>query len=121
MVWIEEPLIPSYVFVLLSPVQHEYLYEAPGAVSVVSFRGRAAVVREEEIAFLRRVECHGEGVVGARRVSECGRPARIIGGIFAGYAGTVVRCGERCTVAVAIDELGMVVQVQVPRVEVEIG
>ena len=119
--WVEEPLIPSYVFVFLSSFQHEHLFEAPGAVRIVSFRGRTAVVREEEIDFLRRAEGHPDTVaVGA---SQCcrGRTVKITRGLFEGYAGTVVYAGERdYTVAVAIDELAYSVQVRVSRADAEV-
>jgi transcriptional antiterminator RfaH len=118
--WVDEPLIPSYVFVHCSPVQHEHFYEAPGVVGVVTFHGRAAVVREEEIEFLRRSEHHGESRLAARQERERGRAAKIVGGPFEGYAGTVVQPGERYTIAVTIDELACAVHVTVPQADVEL-
>ena len=46
--WVVQPLIPSYVFVLLSPAEHHQLFDIPGLVRVVMFNGRIAVIRPSE-------------------------------------------------------------------------
>jgi transcriptional antiterminator RfaH len=118
--WVEEPLIPSYVFVFLSAFQHGHLYEAPGAVGLVTFRGRPAVVRQDEIDFLRRTERHAETSAIGRTKAERGRAVRITGGLFAGYSGTVVCAGEYYAIAVSIDEIAYSVQVKVPCADVSL-
>jgi transcriptional antiterminator RfaH len=117
--WVEEPLLPSYVFVFLASTQHEHLFDAPGAIRIVNFRGRVAVVRPEEIEFLRRVEGHpgAEGVAGR---FQRGRYVKIVRGVFEGYSGIIANIGEQyCTVAVGIEELSYAVQVKVSRADVE--
>lgn len=120
--WVEEPLIPSYVFVFLSSCQHEHLFDAPGAVRIVSFRGRPAVVRQEEIDFLMRTESVPDTeAVGSGRIRR-GRAVKIKGGVFSGYGGTLVNaCGQYYTIAVVIEELSYSVQVKVPRADVEVA
>jgi transcription antitermination factor NusG len=89
-------------------------------VGLVTFRGRPAVVRPEEIDFLRRTEHHPEVAASGKRESERGKAARIVGGLFAGYSGTVAGSGAYYTIAVSMEELGLVVHVKVPCADVQL-
>jgi transcription antitermination factor NusG len=119
--WVEEPLLPSYVFVFLASTQHEHVFDAPGAVRVVSFRGRVAVVRQEEIDFLKCVEANAGAEASVGGQIHRGRGIKIVRGVFEGYSGTVVAAADHYyMVAVAIEELAYSVQVRVSRAEAEL-
>jgi transcription antitermination factor NusG len=118
--WVEQPLIPSYVFVLLSPPEHHRLFDIPGFVRVIMFNGRVAVVRPVEIELLRRTEHHPEAeVVGFNQLTR-GESVQIIGGLFAGYAGVVVHSEADYRVAVSIEELSYAVVVSVQATDVKV-
>ena len=53
--WTEEPLFRSYVFLHADPVQRYRAVQSYGAVRVVSFQGKPAVVRDEEIEMIKRI------------------------------------------------------------------
>ena len=118
--WVEQPLIPSYVFVLLSPAEHHRLFDIPGFVRVIMFNGRVAVVRPVEIELLRRTEHHPEvEAVGIEQFTR-GERVQIIAGLFAGYAGIVVHSEADYRVAVSIEELSYAVVLTVQTTDVKV-
>jgi transcriptional antiterminator RfaH len=52
--WIDQPLFSSHIFVHLEPERREAVYFTPGFVHFLFWNKRPAVVRDEEIATLRR-------------------------------------------------------------------
>ena len=118
--WIEQPLIPSYVFVLLSSSEHHQLFDVPGLVRVVMFNGRVAVIQPKEIEFLRRSEHHPDAKAIGMHLVQCGEHVEITGGLFAGYSGSMVQVENTCTVAVRIEELSYAVVVKVRATDVKI-
>jgi transcription antitermination factor NusG len=116
---VEHPLIPSYVFVLLSPAEHYRLFDIPGFVRVVMFNGRVAVIRPMEIELLKRTVHHPETkAVGIEQYAR-GENVQIVGGLFAGYSGVVVHSEASCKVAVSIVELSYAVVVTVESTDVK--
>jgi transcriptional antiterminator RfaH len=118
--WVEEPLIPSYVFVHLSLSEHHRLFDIPGFVRVIMFQGRVAVVHPAEIEFLRKAEEHPEAEAVAVDALARGQRVQIIGGLFAGYSGIVVRGEKTFKVAVSIEELSYAVVVSVQATDVKV-
>jgi transcriptional antiterminator RfaH len=118
--WVEQPLIPSYVFVLLPAAKHHQLFDVPGLVRVVKFNGRTAVIRPEEIEFLQRTEQHPEAEAVGMHLVQIGEHVQITGGLFAGYSGSMVHTHNGCTVAVRIEELSYAVVVKVRAADVKV-
>ena len=116
--WVEEPLIPSYVFVFLSPPEHHRLFDIPGFVRIVMFHGRAAVVRPEEIALLQKTEAHSHAKAVTANQIVRGERVEIVGGVFAGHSGVVVRGEKSNRVAIIIEELSFAVIVDVQPADV---
>ncbi len=52
--WIDQPLFSSHIFVHLEPERRAAVYFTPGFVRFLFWNKRPAVVRDEEIATLRR-------------------------------------------------------------------
>jgi transcription antitermination factor NusG len=52
--WIDQPLFSSHIFVHLEPERRDAVYFTPGFVRFLFWNKRPAVVRDEEIATLRR-------------------------------------------------------------------
>ena len=118
--WVEQPLIPSYVFVFISPNTHHQLFDIPGLVRVVMFNGRIAVIRPTEIELLRRTEHHPEvKMIGMQRFHH-GEHVDIIDGPFAGYSGHVLEMENSYSVAISIEELSYAVVVKVQTAEVKV-
>ena len=118
--WVVQPLIPSYVFVLLSPAEHHQLFDIPGLVRVVMFNGRIAVIRPSEIEFFRRTEQHPETEAIGMHMLQRGEQVEIVSGLFAGYSGSMERTENSCSVAVRIEELAYAVVVKVRATDVKV-
>ena len=52
--WIDQPLFSSHIFVYLEPERRDAIYFTPGFVRFLFWNKRPAVVRDEEIATLKR-------------------------------------------------------------------
>jgi transcriptional antiterminator RfaH len=52
--WIDQPLFSSHIFIHLEPERRDAVYFTPGFVRFLFWNKRPAVVRDEEIATLRR-------------------------------------------------------------------
>jgi transcription antitermination factor NusG len=113
--WVEVPLIPSYVFARATSRHREQILQTPGVVRFVSFDGCPAVVRPEEIEFLRRAvapEARADVVVDPFSQQA---EVRIVNGSFAGYKGRLVGKRGSNRVAVKIEELEYSIVVTVSR------
>lgn len=86
---------------------------------MVTFRGRVAVVRQDEVDLLKRVQHGNQPVDVVADVFRASEEVRITSGAFAGYHGKVVRCHGFCRVALRIDELGFAVVIDVPSSSVQ--
>jgi transcriptional antiterminator RfaH len=52
--WVESPLLPSYLFVWVSPSEQTEVLQDPSVVRWLYWLGKPAVVRDEEIETLRK-------------------------------------------------------------------
>jgi transcription antitermination factor NusG len=53
--WVEEPLFRSYLFIRGNPEERYRAVQCAGVVRPVTFLGRLALVRDEEIGMIRRI------------------------------------------------------------------
>lgn len=52
--WVEVPVISSYIFVNITPVQFRKVFEANGIVAYVSYKGQAVPIPDREIEAMRK-------------------------------------------------------------------
>jgi transcription termination/antitermination protein NusG len=111
-------LFPGYVFVQIALQDRLRVLQLPGAVRLVTFNGRPAALREEEIDSLRnrlsntdRIEPHPYLTVGRR--------VRVRSGPLHGLEGIIQRRKDRCRVIFSIDLLMRSVAVEVDESELE--
>ncbi len=118
--WVDVPLIPSYVFVLMPGREHYMLYETPGFVRFIMFHGRVARIRPEDLELLRRSEKHDEAMAIGTQAIPQGTRVLITGGMFSGYSGQVLHQENDCAVAISIEELSLAVVVRVLTVDLKV-
>ena len=53
--WVEEPLFGSYIFIKGDAEERYRAVQCAGVVRLVTFNGKLAIVREEEIGMIRRI------------------------------------------------------------------
>jgi len=109
---ISTPLFPNYIFIYSS---HKERYEAlcvKGIVKYVSFEGKPAIIRNEQIESLKRL-VHGDIEVHQRSVLKPGNRVTITDGPFCGVVGTLERINGNTRLVVVIDCLGRAVSVNI--------
>ncbi|MEX0686927.1 MAG: UpxY family transcription antiterminator [Balneolales bacterium] len=112
--WIEEPLIRSYVFIKTEPKQLPLASQVNGVACPVTFNGRPATIRAEEIKAIRMI-ISGPDLFDVEEISFTkGEPVSIIEGPLKGLKGNWInyRGGQR--VAIRIDQLQKDIIVEVP-------
>jgi transcriptional antiterminator RfaH len=111
--WIEVPLFPSYVFVRPTVQQNVQVLTTPGVVRYVTFNGRKAIVRHDEIEFLLTVEKTDSCIEVVARLFEAEEKVVITDGLFKGYTGRFLHSHGDGRVAVYIEEIGYSVIIDV--------
>ena len=114
---LELALFPGYLFVQMALENKLRVLELSGAVSLVSFNGRPAVVPANEIETLQsrlagaKVEPHP--------YLQTGRRVRVRSGSMEGLEGIVVRRKDSCRVVFSIELIQRSVAVEVDQAELE--
>ena len=103
---IEEPLFKSYVFVKVTDDDRTLVRMTPGAINFVYWQGKPAVIKEKEIAAIKRFLDEYENVEARSSVElKVNQRVRITNGSFMDQEGKVIDLRHK-TVRVAIDSLG---------------
>lgn len=104
---IQQPLLPSYVFVQLEEDQRNQVFQVAGVVRYLYWLGKPALVRDEEIATLRSWLLNDSFKLEISKL-ERGSKIAIKEGIFSGMDATVKeQRGKK--VHLIIESLGIVV------------
>jgi transcriptional antiterminator RfaH len=104
--WVEEPLISSYLFVKIEEKDYFRVLNTSGVVGFVSFSGRPARVKEEQIDFLKRITCTNSDLTLSNINLVSGDFVDINSGPLAGLSGELITFKGTRKVAVKIDEIG---------------
>ncbi len=113
--WVEKPLINSYIFVRVKPVQFPIVFRTPGIVRLITFEGRPVSIPEAQINNLRLlVDADAEIDVTSEKF-EKGDNIEVIAGSLAGLKGELVKTGTKKRVIVRIDSLEHNILVTIPQ------
>jgi len=104
---IEEPLFKSYVFVKVSEDERKDVRLTNGAINFVYWDGKPAVIKDREIAAIRRFLDEYEHVEARQVEVKVNQRVRITNGTLMDQQGTVLDVRKK-TVKVAIDSLGYI-------------
>jgi len=102
---IEEPLFKSYVFVKIDDLERTQVRMTPGVINFVYWEGKPAVIKEKEIATIRKFLGEYENVEVRAMNLEVDQRVKITTGPLMDQEGKVVALRHK-TVKVAIDSLG---------------
>jgi transcription antitermination factor NusG len=111
-------LFPGYVFVQLDLRQRLSVLQLPGVVQFVSFSGKPAELKEDELEILRR------GLKDGVRAQphpylKAGRAVHVKRGPMAGAEGILIRRKDRFRLVLSIDAIMRSVAVEVDEADVE--
>lgn len=111
--WVEEPLIPSYVFVHIDPEDYLPVLNTQGAVRYVFFSGKAATIPENQVETLKRLMHSQEEVALMPATFAPGSPVVITSGPLAGIEGELVRIAGKNKVILRIDQIDQVLSISI--------
>lgn len=112
---VQEPLFPAYLFAHVGERDRIAVLQDPGVVTTVSFGGRVAEVRDEEIRTLRALE----GLPGGAeaRVVDAAPPGSAVivtNGPMKGVRGTVEGSRKPLYLTVSIESIRQGIRLEVP-------
>lgn len=102
---VEEPLFKSYVFVKVAEEARTAVRMTDGVVNFVYWNGKPAIIREKEIATIKRFLDEYENVEALRMDLAPGERVKVVGGPLMDQEGKVLEVKNK-VVKVAIDSLG---------------
>ncbi len=111
---VEEPLFKSYVFVKISEDDRTTVRMTPGVINFVYWNGKPAVIREKEIATIRKFLDEYEEVEVQPINLEVDQRVKIITGPLMDQEGKVLDIRHK-TAKVAIDSLGYILVAYIDR------
>ncbi len=105
--WVETPLISGYLFVRISRKEYDKVLQSNYAVSYVRFEGKAAIIPERQIEYLKLMLKQNlfEVEVSQERF-EPGQQIEVHAGPLIGLRGTLVKIKGKSKVAVQLEQLG---------------
>lgn len=116
---VEEPLIRSYVFVKVSPVKRDVVFQSMHAVRYVMFEGRPAVIPENQILALKRLVDAEVPMEATMQGFRPGEKVKVIFGPMVGITGEFVSIGSEKKFLLRIDNIGYSLVASIPAAWVE--
>lgn len=111
---IYSPLFTSYVFVSANSKQLSLIKQVTGVVSLVSFMGKPARIRDEEIEMIRRFHNEFSNIEVRKMDFSVNDHVRVIGGPLMNLEGKIVRVNNK-TVEVSLPSLGYVLSASIDK------
>ena len=111
---VEEPLFKSYVFVKVNDEDRSKVRMTNGAINFVYWDGKPAVIKEREIAAIRRFLDEYEHVEARQVEIKVSQRVRITNGTLMDKEGKVLDVRHK-TAKVAIDSLGYILVAYIER------
>ncbi|MFM9944867.1 MAG: transcription termination/antitermination protein NusG [Bacteroidia bacterium] len=110
---VEEPLFRSYVFAHVDETEKEAVRRVDGVLNFVYWLGQPAVIRDEEIAVIKRFMGEYENIQVEHNTPQLNSSVKIDGGPFMNHIGKVIKVGKN-KVKVIIESLGCSLIADVP-------
>lgn len=117
--WVEEPLFRSYIFVRVSEREYTQVLQVQGVVKYVSFSGKAAVVRDDQIDTIKLLLSSEEELEIIDHEFKKGEVVHIKAGPFIGLKGELIDLQHSKRFLVRFDQLGKSIVLNVPSVYLE--
>ncbi|GET33777.1 transcriptional regulator [Prolixibacter bellariivorans] len=118
---VEMPLMPGYVFVLITRKDYDRVLQTDHVVCYITFGGKAAPIRDEDIESLKRMLRQDKVKVELTREDLTpGEQVEIISGPLMGMKGELVQIKGKNKVGIRIQPVGYTVMIEVPISELAI-
>lgn len=111
---VEVPLLSSYIFVKVVPLEYVKVYQVPGVVRFVTFEGQPAPIPENQIDNLRLLINSDAEIEVTSEKFDPGDNVEVIRGSLVGLTGELIQTGSHSRVVVRIDRLDQNLIVNIP-------
>lgn len=111
---VEVPLLSSYVFVKVVPLEYPRVYQASGVVKFVTFEGQPASIPQKQIDNLKLLINSDAEIEVTSEKFEKGDNVEVIRGSLVGLTGELIKTGPHSRVIVRIDRLDQNLIVNIP-------
>lgn len=111
---VDVPLLSSYVFVKVVPLEFPKVYKSAGVVRFVTFEGRPASIPENQIDNLRLLINSDAEIEVTSDKFEPGDNVEVVRGSLIGLTGELIQTGSHSRVIVRIDRLDQNLIVNIP-------
>ena len=103
--WVEEPFIRSYIFVQVEDTELQKALNTPGVVTVISFEGKPASVREEHIKMIESILSSEEEYELSVENFELGEKVEVTKGSLKGLLGELIYHLNKYKVLIRIESI----------------
>ena len=111
---IEKPLLSSYIFVKVVPVDFPKVYRTMGVVKFVAFEGQPASIPQKQIDNLRLLINSDAEIEVTSEKFEKGDNVEVINGSMVGLIGELIKTGGKKRVIIRIDRLDQNIILTIP-------
>ena len=110
---VEEPIIPSYIFIHISEKERQSIFPAIGITNYMYWLKKPVVIRDKEMEQMQRwFDDHAAKEIQSREIT-VGSEVKIESGVMMGKSGIVEKVGNRF-ITLTIAQLGIRFQVDKP-------
>jgi len=113
--WVEMPLIPGYIFVHIDSKDYDRVLQIAGVVAYVRFEGKAAIIPDSQIDFIKRMLLQTDlDVEVSHQPLLAGDRVEVTSGPLIGLKGTLCSCKGHNRVIVELSQLNLSLIVELP-------
>jgi transcriptional antiterminator RfaH len=112
--WIEQPLLPSYIFVQVDASERFDVLNTPGAVRYISFEGRPTAIPDNQIVSLQQlISANPKNIEVDYSFIKRGDRVEVTSGPLRGIAGEVVQLNGRFRILLRFESIQCCVHAEI--------
>lgn len=112
--WVEMPLISGYLFVKICRKEYDQVLQSNNVVTYVRFEGKAAIVPDDQIEYLKLMLNQQDTEVEVTREKlKRGQTVEVVAGPFIGLKGKLQKIKGKSKVAIELEQLGYSAMVEI--------
>lgn len=112
--WVEMPLISGYLFVKICRKEYDQVLQSNNVVTYVRFEGKAAIVPDDQIEYLKLMLNQQDSEVEVTREKlKSGQMVEVVAGPFIGLKGKLQKIKGKSKVAIELEQLGYSAMVEI--------
>ncbi len=116
--WVEMPMISGYCFVRITRKEYDQVLYNVNVVRYVTFEGKAAVIRDSQIDFLKRMLHETDVEVEVTHENfKPGQKVEVIAGPFIGMRGELVESRGKHRFILRIEQIETVFAIEIPQAD----